>query len=44
MTNISNLSLAANVPSPHFGKRINSKHLQMIGDEIRPITTNDITW
>jgi hypothetical protein len=44
MTDISNLLLATDVPSPHFGKRTNIKHLQIIGDEIRPITTNDITW
>ena len=42
MIEISNLSLATNVPSPHFGKRINIKHLHMVGDEIKPII--DITW
>jgi hypothetical protein len=43
MTDISNPPLAINVPAPHFGKRINIKHLQMIGEQIKPIMTNDIT-
>jgi hypothetical protein len=44
MTDISKLLLATIVPFPHFGRRINIKHLQMIGDEIKPITTDGITW
>jgi hypothetical protein len=36
--------LATIVLSPHFGKQISIIHLQMIGDEIKPITTDGIIW